>query len=409
MEQNNSNENQNEKSNENFDEFKKRMTDFLKNILTTFPEYKERLRKNEIDFLTNPNETNTQCLFDYCKEIYPKHFFDFLYKREEIFTDKDANTFLIPNIDFKEIWRENISQNTREAIWNHLKMILFSIVGNLDDNSCFGDTANLFEAIDGEKLTEIMMEAINEMGKSSSGNEESEWMNEEENNEDKKNSDKTGGGEKNEMGDEAQKQAEEMKKHLDELLDGKIGRLAKEIFEEAESLLDIDFDNSGNAEEMFKQFMKNPSKLINIAKKIGSKLSTKLEEKLKSGELKESELMSEASELMEKMKSMPGMKNIEKMIGKMGGVGNNKMNMGAMQSNLRRNMKQATQKERMLKKLEIRRAEAVKAAMSIQNKTIPKSNEKEYIHTTFKLNDEPMEKTSRNKKKRRKKKKKKRK
>ena len=41
---------------------------------------------------------------------------------------------------------------------------------------------------------------------------------------------------------------------------------------------------------------------MNMVKKVGSKLDSKL----KSGEIKESELMEEASQLMEKMKNMPG-------------------------------------------------------------------------------------------------------
>ena len=67
-----------------------------------------------------------------------------------------------------------------------------------------------------------------------------------------------------------------------------------------------------------------------MVKKVGKKL----DEKLKSGEIKESELMEEASELMKKMKSMPGVKNMEQIFSKMGmPTGKNaKMNMSAMQS-----------------------------------------------------------------------------
>ena len=44
----------------------------------------------------------------------------------------------------------------------------------------------------------------------------------------------------------------------------------------------------------------------------GKKVGSKLDAKLKSGEIK-SEVMEEASEIMKKMKSMPGMKNMEQM------------------------------------------------------------------------------------------------
>ena len=52
---------------------------------------------------------------------------------------------------------------------------------------------------------------------------------------------------------------------------------------------------------------------MGLVKKVGSKLDTKL----KSGQIDEKELMSEASELMRKMKDMPGMGNMEEMLKKM--------------------------------------------------------------------------------------------
>ena len=45
-----------------------------------------------------------------------------------------------------------------------------------------------------------------------------------------------------------------------------------------------------------------------MVKKVGNKI----EQKIKSGELKESELMEEAQEMMKKMNGMPGMKRISK-------------------------------------------------------------------------------------------------
>ena len=67
---------------------------------------------------------------------------------------------------------------------------------------------------------------------------------------------------------------------------------------------------------------------MNLVKNVG----TKLDSKIKSGDIKESELMQEASELMNKMKDMPGMGNMEDMLNKMasnfGGKGA-KFNMNA--------------------------------------------------------------------------------
>ena len=70
--------------------------------------------------------------------------------------------------------------------------------------------------------------------------------------------------------------------------------------------------------------------------------------------------MQEASELLSKMKNMPGMNNLTDMLNKMGmgnmggnmkGNSGGKMNFGAMQSQLQRNMKMSKMKERMQEKL----------------------------------------------------------
>jgi hypothetical protein len=124
---------------------------------------------------------------------------------------------------------------------------------------------------------------------------------------------------------------------------------------------------------VFQQLLKNPSKLSGIIKSVGSKLDTKL----KSGELKESEIMQEASELMSKMKNMPGMNNLASMLSKMGmnmpgggmGGGGGKVNFGAMQSQLNKNMKQAQMSEIFLKKVQEKQAAAAASAAAASGAT----------------------------------------
>ena len=61
---------------------------------------------------------------------------------------------------------------------------------------------------------------------------------------------------------------------------------------------------------------------------------------------------------MNKMKNIPGMKNMDQMLKKMGlNTNGQKVNMNAMKSALNMNMKKSSQKERMLRKLEKRRME----------------------------------------------------
>jgi hypothetical protein len=91
--------------------------------------------------------------------------------------------------------------------------------------------------------------------------------------------------------------------------------------------------------------------MMNMVKNIGSKI----DEKIKSGEIKESELMQEGMDLLNKMKDMPGMGNMQQMFSQMGipGLGKGaKINMGAMEAQLNRNMKTAKMKERIKSKAE---------------------------------------------------------
>ena len=113
---------------------------------------------------------------------------------------------------------------------------------------------------------------------------------------------------------------------------------------------------------------------MGLVKSVGSKL----DEKLKSGDISETELLKEASEMVQKMKDMPGMDNLQSMMSKMGMnmPGGSKMNMGAMQSHLNRNMKASQQKDRMRSKLEAKRqAQAQQAQQAQQSKLHKVSNE----------------------------------
>jgi hypothetical protein len=100
---------------------------------------------------------------------------------------------------------------------------------------------------------------------------------------------------------------------------------------------------------------------MGMVKKVG----TKLDSKLKSGEMKESDLIKQASDLITKMNKMPAMKQMNTMLGGLGlPVGNGKINMNAFQAHMERNLQAAKTRERMQEKLQRRREEQqMKAAM----------------------------------------------
>jgi hypothetical protein len=318
-------ENNEEKAEEIPKEFNKVIKDLLTDILTAFPEYREiEVHKGLKDIGLGEDDTeDAKEIFKYCKEKYPERFFEILYQNDKLFTENDKIE-LLPGIDFCKIWKDtNLSENSRNTIWQYLKLILFSVVGSLSNGDSFGDTTKLFEAINEDEFKKKLEESVEEMQGmfDMSGNLDNEDM----------------------------PNPEELHDHITGMLDGQIGNLAKELAKETAEELDIDLENEADAGNIFQKMFKNPGKLMGLVKKIGSKLDSKL----KSGDLNEKELMKEATELMGKMNSMPGMGNIQQMMNKMNGAGG----MKGMQSQMSQMMAQNERKERMLKKLEKKKQE----------------------------------------------------
>lgn len=324
-------------------EFLKVMKDFLTDMIATFPEYEDPLKKLAVDIVENEkNEEPSKDivnLFNHCKEIYTPRFFDLLYQNNEIYNGDHAIYFL-PGIDFRDVWKQDITEKTRLIIWKYLQLVCFSIVNSENNSDSFGDTANLFEAINEDELKGKLEETMEQMSKifDMSGNAFA-------------NTDGEAG-----MNMEDMPNPDELHEHISGLLDGKLGRLASEITEETmKDFQDISGVNS--VTDIFQVLFKDPGRLMKMIKKVGGNL----DEKIKSGEIKESELMEEASELMKKLHKMPGMENMQKMMSQMGmptGGKNSKVNMGAFQGQMQRNISKAKTKERLRRKLEKKKKNA---------------------------------------------------
>ena len=193
---------------------------------------------------------------------------------------------------------------------------------------------------------------------------------------------------------------EEMQEHLKSMLNGKIGRLAQDIA--AETASDMPFDNEENIGDAFEKMIKNPNKLLNLVKKIGNKI----DEKIKSGDLKESELMMEATDLMNKMKEMPGIGNMNEMLNKMaGGMAGKgaKFNMNAFNQK----SKMHNQRDRMMQELERRRAKKIQEEFETkQNDNVELSFSTYTDSSAAPAEKTPLQRASGKKKRNRKKKKK---
>lgn len=163
--------------------------------------------------------------------------------------------------------------------------------------------------------------------------------------------------------------AEELGGHLKGLFDGKIGNLAKELAEELSGDLMGMFTEGSDTmstQQILGEIMKNPQKIMELLKKVGGKLDSKM----KNGDISQEEIMKEASELMGKMKGMGGgkqfqdmMQNMMKGMGSMGAMGKGaKVDENAM---TRMTTHQA-HKTRMLAKLEQRKKASQMALLQQQ-------------------------------------------
>lgn len=340
-------------------EFTKIIYDLINDILTTFPEYMDNLDADLSNIKETKDEDSIEEIYTYVKNIIPERFFDILYKNENMFVDDKINTKFLPGIDFKDIWKSDISDATKETLWKYLQLILFTIIGKVDSHESFGDTAKLFESINEDELRNKLEDTLGSL----------------------QNMLDSESGPIDVSGIDQLPNPEQIQDHINGLLDGKLGKLAKEIAEETAADLNFDMEGATSVNDVFQKLFKNPGKLMNLVKNVGGKL----DDKIKSGEINESEIMAEASGLLGKMKDMPGMGDIQSMLKKMGmgagggggggglgglgglaglgglgglaglaGLGggkNGKLNLGAMQNMLDQNTKLAEKKEKMKEKM----------------------------------------------------------
>ena len=352
------------------DEFYKIINDFVIDILTTFPEYAGIVSRWWNTSKSANKETECLAVFRHCVKVFPERFFDILYKNQEIFKEEaEENTEFLPGIVFKLIWSDNISDTTRNTIWKYLQLILFSVIGSVHTSSELGDTAKLFEAINEDELKSKLQETFENM--QNLFGEQPEPTND--------------SGETNDSSDpninmENMPSPEQIHEHLNSMMGGKLGKLAMELAEETANDLNLDMNETKDAKDVFQKLFKNPGKMMGMVKNIGNKI----DEKIKSGEIKESELMSEGMDLLNKMQSMPGMGDMQKMFSQMGipGLGKGaKMNMGAMESHLNKNMKAAKMRERMQAKAEANKSTKAqtKSTESTANASKPTISEEDII------------------------------
>jgi hypothetical protein len=151
---------------------------------------------------------------------------------------------------------------------------------------------------------------------------------------------------------------DEVNEHLKGIFDGKIGKLAKELAEEISGdfndLVGDATEGEGTTQDVLKNLMKNPKKMMGLVKKVGDRLTQKMD----SGEISKEEIMKEAGDIMAKMKEMGGgADKLNDLFKQFAGKGM-RMDTNAMD----RMTKKEEIKERMRKKMEANKAVLEKGA-----------------------------------------------
>ena len=355
--------------------FETTLSDFLRDLTNPFPEYSDKWANLEIS-----------TVFSHCLEVYPERFFDLLYQNEDIFKpESETNTMFLPNVDFKLLFQtEGVTETTKKSIWKYLQLLMFSIIGSVKDKSHFGESMNMFEGIDEEDLHSKMKETMDSIGDffknmniPEDSTDESPPSDDPEEPPEEFTFDKTQG-----MPD-----LNGLHEHLKGLFDGKIGRLAKNIAEEIsgdfEKILGDDFKDVKTTKDIFSKMMKNPKNMMDMVKKVGDKIKSKMD----SGEISKDDIMSEAGEILRKMKEMSGgsddklqemLKTMAKNMG-MGGK-NTRVDMNA----INRMTKMEAMRERMRKRAHGKAAARPQQTPPTPNYVLEQTGQSNYV---FKLPD----------------------
>jgi hypothetical protein len=278
------------------DAFIKIVTDMTADLSATFPEKAhlwEKWTAAKMDELPHRvYVTETATLFEFCRNVCAEHFFSILYQDADLF-DAPGRAEFLPGVDFADLFHcAGVSDNTRAALWNYIRLVAFTVAGDLgglagdDMGSKLADAAREIEtffATQKQSDTPVAAAAAGPVGVPEPAGP----------------------------------------------MDGKLGALARDVADE----IGGEFaDMMGGAEcanisDVMQRLMKNPAKLASLVQTVSSKLN----DKVGAGDISNDELMREAAQFMKGMGAGAGgadgapfqdiMKTVTQAMAGMGGMG----------------------------------------------------------------------------------------
>jgi hypothetical protein len=316
------------------DRFRETMVDFVRDLTTTFPEFADKWSQ-----WLDP-DVDMAPLLQHCLAVYPGRFFDILNENAELFLGaEEEEVNLLPGVDFCALFTcEGITEKTRQSIWKYLQVILFIVVGSVQDKADFGPSMNLFEGMAEDELQDKLKGVMAGLGdffgkmeqpaEAATGDFEKAFASFFSTEEEEKDSSKVKAEDVDSSSDDEDDpfkskassssmpnipKPEDIHKHLMELFNGKIGKLAKELAEDLgedfAATLGEDMKDAKSTQDILAKLMKDPQKVSGLVKTVGDKLNAKMA----AGDISREDIMKEASEMMKKMKEMGGGQDFTKM------------------------------------------------------------------------------------------------
>lgn len=258
---------------------------FLKEVINIFPEFQEIISKNYQELLDlGDNQCNSDTYVKYYMDVIKPYHSDIAKKNDKIFKGLEE-IHLIQDLDFRNLWSKDINDNTRENIWKYLQTLI--VIGN--------------KIIGNDDLDEML-------AKFKKNNEESE---ESENNsvsedDEMLNMLKNMSTMTQNPDEDFPDTSEGEMKNLFE--GGIISDIAKELTSELD-INNLDIGEPKNMNEAFSNLMGGgQNNFFNLITKVGEKIQKKVE----SGEVKQGDLMQEATKMMGGLKNPEKIANIMK-------------------------------------------------------------------------------------------------
>ena len=276
------------------DAFRRAVGELSADLSLTFPEWTYLWTRWTAD---SPEE-DMRALFAHCRAVFPASLDSIMSQNAAIFSpDSDANTEFLPDVQFKALFfGPGVSDSTRAALWRHLRQLalLTAVSGPSGDDAdmykklaaAAAAAAAAFDGSDQAEMHEKLKDAVKNVFDFFPATESDDA--------------RAAGG--------APEGTAPGIPGLDGLLDGKIGALVKELAEDISGDLAALLGKTPGAADgadgadVLKGLMADPSKMAELVKSIGAKISGKMA----SGEVSHEELAREADAMMEKMRGIGG-------------------------------------------------------------------------------------------------------